>query len=92
MFTLPTTLTSIGNNAFQDCQNLAGTLHIPSGVTYLGNYAFSDCYHFTGLLNIPASIGTIGSYVFESCYNLGVLSFRKGLLPLAHMLLCIVMD
>ena len=40
--TLPSTLTSIGQEAFQDCTGLT-SITIPVAVDYVGNYPFSGC-------------------------------------------------
>jgi hypothetical protein len=65
---LPSTLSTIGTNAFSACTGLRN-LSIPSAVNTINNYAFSNC---SGLMSItiPASITTLGSYVFYNCTSL----------------------
>ena len=57
-----TRLTSIANQAFQDCQNLA-EIDIPNFITTLGNFTFQS----TNLANVvlPASVASIG----DSCFR-----------------------
>ena len=43
---IPNTVTSIGNNAFENCKGLVG-ITIPNNVTTIGSYAFYNC----GMLN-----------------------------------------
>jgi len=48
---LPSTLTSIGNNAFYGCSNLM-SVGIPTSVTSIGAEAFRDCSSLTGSLDL----------------------------------------
>ena len=66
--TLPTTLKSIGNNAFVLCNNLR-SVTIPNGVEYIDYSAFAD----TALtsVTIPGSVKSIGANAFGSCNILG---------------------
>lgn len=65
---LPTTITSIGSNAFGGCSGLT-TFSIPSSVVSIGSNAFYNC---TGLssITIPTLVSTIGSYAFYNCTGL----------------------
>ena len=67
-FTIPDSVTSIGDSAFEDCDSLTGVT-IGNGVTSIGSYAFQYCYNLTGV-TIGKSVTSIGSYAFEYCYNL----------------------
>ena len=64
----PSTLKTIGEDAFSSCKNLAGELVIPEGVTTLGNYAFGS----TGITKavIPGGVTEIGSQLFDYCESL----------------------
>ena len=59
-------ITTIGNNAFQNCSKLTGTLTIPNSVTTIGASAFVACTGLTGTLTIPNSVTTIGADVFSN--------------------------
>ena len=63
---LGTSCTSIGDNAFQYCDNLAMTnLIIPDGVTSIGTNAFNLNSLITGNIFIPDSVTSIGSGSFN---------------------------
>ena len=66
--TIPASVTSIGDEAFNCCSGLT-SVTIPAGVTSIGNYAF---YHCSGLtsVTIPASVTSIGNYAFDCCSGL----------------------
>ena len=65
---LPTTITSIDNDAFYDCTNLK-KVNIPNSVTSIGSSAFSGCTGLTSI-TIPDSITSIGSSAFSECTGL----------------------
>ncbi|MGM9523730.1 MAG: leucine-rich repeat domain-containing protein, partial [Faecousia sp.] len=66
-YTIPNGVTSIDEEAFENCSNLTG-VEIPDGVTSIGFLALSG----TGLtsVTIPASVTSIGNYAFYDCINL----------------------
>ncbi len=72
-YTVPKTVTSIGDYAFADSA-LTGVT-IPGGVTSIGGSAFNFC---AGLINIaiPASVTSIASYAFGNCGNLAGAYFQ----------------
>jgi len=65
--TLPTTLISIGDYAFNNCSGLTGSLTIPNSVTTIGSYTFQGCSSISGSLILPATITSIGSTAFWGC-------------------------
>jgi len=67
-YTIPNSLTSIGDWAFFHCQGLS-EITIPDGVTSIGNSAFYGC---TGLksVTVPDGVTTIGDGAFGGCSNL----------------------
>ncbi len=67
-FVVPNTVTTIGNYAFYDCDNLT-SVTIPDAVTTIGNYAFYDCDGLTSV-TIPDAVTTIGDHAFYDCYKL----------------------
>ena len=67
-FTIPNSVTSIGNYAFCNCYRLT-SVTIGESVTSIGNYAFSSCSALTSV-TIGDSVTTIGNYAFYNCYNL----------------------
>ncbi len=65
--TIPNSVTSIGESAFQGCSGFTGSLTIPNSVTSIGQSAFSGCSGFTGSLTIGNSVTIINAYAFSGC-------------------------
>ena len=65
---LPTTITSINQNAFNGCVSLI-EISIPENVNSIGNFAFSRCKKLTQIA-IPNSVIEIGEYCFSGCEQL----------------------
>lgn len=61
-------VTSIGDEAFHDCDSLT-SITIPDSVTSIGESAFSDCSSLIHL-NIPDSVTSIGDFAFDNCSSL----------------------
>ena len=61
-------VTSIGNYAFQSCENLA-SLTIPNCIIKIGDYAFQDCKNLASL-TIPNSVTSIGDFAFFCCSSM----------------------
>ncbi len=67
-YTIPDTVTSIGEYAFCGCSGLT-SVTIPNTVTSIGKYAFMDCSGLT-TMTIPSSVTKIEDYVFRDCSGL----------------------
>ena len=67
-FTIPNSVTTIGDNAFNDCYSLTSVV-IGDSVTSIGSYAFYGCSSLTSVV-IPDSVTSIGSYAFCDCTGL----------------------
>ena len=65
---LPTTLTSIEEYAFYNCQKL-DTVEISGSVKTIENYAFYNCKDL--YTQIGSGVQTIGNYAFYGCSSLG---------------------
>ena len=65
---IPSSVTSIGSNAFENCSGLT-SITIPSSVTSIGSGAFRGCSGLTSL-TIPSSVTSIESDAFEDCTGL----------------------
>ena len=61
---IPSSVTSIGDGAFQQCYSLT-SVTIPNSVITIGKYAFDRC-HLTSLV-LSNSVTTIGSAAFYGC-------------------------
>ena len=68
MFKMLSSVTSIGNGAFDYCRDLT-SIEIPSRVTSIGDHAFRDCRGLTSI-EIPSSVSSIGEYAFVNCKGL----------------------
>lgn len=65
---IPSNITSIGDNAFYECNSLE-SISIPDDVTSIGDGAFLGC---TSLKNItiPENVTSIGNHAFRKCSSL----------------------
>ncbi|MBQ2340629.1 MAG: leucine-rich repeat protein, partial [Bacteroidaceae bacterium] len=66
--TIPNSVTSIGNLAFEDCEELK-SLTIGNSVTSIGRSAFAYCEKLTSV-TIPKSVTSIGEKAFRYCRSL----------------------
>jgi len=67
-YSIPSSVTTIGNNAFSDTSSLTSVI-IPPSVTSIGTSAFWKATALTSI-TIPASVTSIGDYAFESASSL----------------------
>ena len=78
-------LTSIGNNAFNGCSGLTGSLILPNSVTLIGASAFYGCSGLTGSLDLPDFITSIGTSAFRGCSGFsGSLSIPNTIISIAN--------
>ncbi|WP_297163898.1 leucine-rich repeat protein [uncultured Porphyromonas sp.] len=75
-YSIPTSVTSIGDNAFYKCSRLA-SLTIPNSVTSIGYGAFYKCSRLASL-TIPNSVISIGHWAFEGCSSLTSLTIPNS--------------
>ncbi|MBQ8271611.1 MAG: leucine-rich repeat protein [Tidjanibacter sp.] len=67
-YTIPDSVTSIGDMAFADCSSLT-SITIPDSVTWIGNSAFWACTSLTSV-TIGNGVTSIGDGAFASCFSL----------------------
>ena len=67
-YTIPNSVTTIGDYAFYQCRSLT-SITIPNSVTTIGVCAFDGCSSLTSV-TIPDSVTTIGGGAFRICSSL----------------------
>jgi hypothetical protein len=75
VFTIPNSVTGIGNAAFQSCANLAA-ITIPDNVTSIGNDAFFDCLSLASVI-MGNGVTSIGVQAFDWCPSLASVTFHS---------------
>jgi hypothetical protein len=74
---LPSTLTHIGQAAFNECGFLE-SIKLPKSLLSIGEEAFCDCWNLEKI-TCPASLRVIGPRAFQGCINLYQIRLNKGL-------------
>ncbi len=67
-YTIPDSVTTIGSEAFANCDSLT-SVTIPDSVTRIRGYEFYSCTSLTSV-TIPDSVTSIGYYAFSGCASL----------------------
>ena len=75
-YTIPDSVTTIGDSAFYYCSRLK-SVTIPDSVTTIGDYAFWCCSSLTSV-TIPDSVTTIGDFAFYECRSLTSVTIPEG--------------
>ena len=73
---IPSSVTSIGDNAFKSCNDIKSIV-IPEGVKSIGKSAFEGCSGLTAI-NIPASVESIGNNAFLECSGIRSIKVAQG--------------
>ncbi len=77
LFTVPSTVTRIGDNAFEGAGGLK-VITLENKNTILGDAAFKKCSSLVKF-DLPANCDTIPSYLFEGCEMISDISLPKNL-------------
>lgn len=83
---LPTSVKTIGDNAFDGCVNLTSVTQVgssdeavfPASVTSIGNYAFEGCGKLNVTFGDAKALTTIGDNAFYGCTSLQDVKFAQG--------------
>ncbi|MBO5925870.1 MAG: leucine-rich repeat domain-containing protein [Clostridia bacterium] len=70
--TLPNSITSIGDSAFFNCDNI-DNITLPNNIVEIGDSAFASCNQLTNI-NIPTGVKNIANYIFFDCSKLANIS------------------
>ena len=80
--TIPNSVTSIGNYAFNGCTNITSAT-IPNSVTSIGDNAFGGCSGLTSI-TLPHSVTSIGHGAFQFCSSLTSFDIPDGVIGLGQ--------
>lgn len=75
-FTIPDTVTTIGNDAFNEHRNIS-IVTIPSSVTSISSQSFEGCTALKSI-TIPDSVAIIRYNAFDGCTNLQTVIFEEN--------------
>jgi hypothetical protein len=81
-YTIPNSVTSIGNFALHWCRGLT-SVTIPNSVTSIGQYAFYSCSGLTSV-TLASSITSIGEGAFQYCTGLTSVTLPSSLTSIAQ--------
>ena len=85
-YTIPNSVTIIGDHAFSDCGSLT-SINIPNSITTIGNLAFSGCNSLTSI-NIPNSVTMIGNSAFAWCDSLTSINIPNSVTTIGDSAFC----
>ncbi len=71
-YTMPTTITEMGDYQFYNCINLTGVT-LPNTIKAIPLYSFANCTKLA-TITMPASVETIGNHAFTNCSSLANLT------------------
>lgn len=73
---LPTTLKSIGTEAFSTC-NFSGELNLPDNLETIGESCFRNCMNLSGYIKFMPQLKNVGNFAFLDCYSVAGLNFSN---------------
>ena len=84
-YTIPNTVTTIGDGAFHYCADRLTAVTIQNSVTTIGASAFDWCYALTSI-TIPNSVTSIGNGAFKNCYALESVTMSNSITSISEEL------
>src|ERR1017187_3193785 len=81
-YAVPNGVTSIGNEAFDECLGLT-SVTIPNSVTNIGDDAFYYCTNLTSVM-IGNSVTSIGDDAFAACFSLTSITIPNSVLSIGY--------
>ncbi len=81
-YTIPDSVTSIGNYAFRNCTSLS-SVTIGDSVTSIGTSAFEGCISLSSV-TIGDSVTSIGTGAFEGCISLSSVTIPDSVTSIGH--------
>jgi len=83
-FSIPTTVTTIGGNAFQSCTALT-SITIPSATTGISAGAFKGCSNLSSVIFTPTpSVTNFGSFAFQDCSSLSSINIPASVTNISN--------
>ena len=77
IYSVPSTVKTIGESAFSKCKSLT-SITLPEGLKTIENSAFSGCESLTSI-TLPEGLKTIENYAFSWCDSLTSITLPEGL-------------
>ena len=82
-YTIPSSVTNIGDSAFYECDRLK-SVTIGNSVTDIGEFAFEFCNSLTSI-TIPNSVTSIGDWAFHDCINLTIVTIPNSVTSIGDL-------
>ena len=79
-YVIPSSVTSIGDYAFQFCHNIED-ITMPDSVVSIGYSAFAFCWNLMNI-TIPSGVTNIGVTAFQACTNLANITIPNGIVTI----------
>ena len=80
--TLPDSVTSIGEHAFDNCTGLTSII-LPDSVTTIGDYAFENCIRLNSI-TLPDGVTAVGGRVFSGCTGLTGITLPDSIISICN--------
>ena len=75
--TLPSTVKTIGDYAFERCKTLTAVV-LPEGIVSIGHFAFSECTQLSNI-TLPSTLLELGTGTFYYCNSLNSINIPDSL-------------